>query len=52
MDGKLYISPIMDCYNREILSLEMMRDNMKKELCIDTFINAIKRYDIHGGILH
>ena len=51
MDGKLYISPIMDCYNGEILSLEM-RDNMKKELCIDTFINAIKRYDIHGGILH
>ena len=51
MDGKLYISPIMNCYNGEILSLEM-RDNMKKELCIDTFINAIKRYDIHGGILH
>ena len=35
-DGKLYISPILDCYNGEILSL-IMRDNMKKELCIDTF---------------
>ncbi len=35
----------------KLLSLEM-RDNMKKELCNDTFINAIKRYDIHGGILH
>ena len=34
-DGKLYISPIMDCYNGEILTVEM-RDNMKKELCIDT----------------
>lgn len=50
-DGKLYISPIMDCYNGEILSLEM-RDNMKKELCIDTFNNTIKRYNIRGGILH
>ena len=28
-DGKLYISPILDCYNGEILSLEM-RNNMKK----------------------
>ena len=34
-DGKLYISPIMDCYNGEILTVEM-RDNMKKELCMDT----------------
>ena len=51
MYGRLYISPIMDCYNGEILSLEM-RDKMKKELCIDTFINTIKRYDVHGGILH
>lgn len=50
-DGKLYISPIMDCYNGEILSLEM-RDNMKKELCIDTFINTAKRYNIRGAILH
>ena len=51
IDGKLYVSPIMDCYNGEILSLEM-RDNMKKELCTDTFTNAIKRYNIRGGILH
>lgn len=51
MDRKLYILPIMDCYNGEILSIEM-RDNMKKELCIDTYINAIKYYDIHSGILH
>ena len=29
LDGKLYISPIMDCYNGEILSL-VMRNNMKK----------------------
>jgi len=34
-DGKLYISPIVDCFSGEIGALEM-RDNMKKELCIDT----------------
>ena len=31
MDGKLYISPVMDCFNGEILSL-VMRDNKKIEL--------------------
>ena len=29
-DGKLYVSPILDCFNGEIIALEM-RDNMKKE---------------------
>lgn len=33
--GKLYILPILDCFNGEIVSLQM-RSNMKKELCIDT----------------
>jgi len=51
LDGKLYISPIMDCFNGEILSLEM-RENMKKELCIDTFKNLKKRYPIAGAIFH
>ena len=50
-DGKLYISPIMDCYNGEILSL-CLRNNMKKELCIDTVNAAILRYRIKGAILH
>ena len=31
LNGKLYVSPIMDCFNGEIIALEM-RDNMKKEL--------------------
>jgi len=50
-DGRLYISPILDCYNGEILSL-IMRDNMKKELCIDTVAVVSKRYDLEGAILH
>ncbi len=50
-DGKLYISPIMDGFNGEIVSLQM-RDNMKKELCIDTFRALAKRYPVNGAILH
>lgn len=50
-DGKLYISPILDCFNGEILSLKM-RSNMKKELCIDT-VRAIRRMGcLKGAILH
>ena len=50
-DGKLYISPILDCFNGEILSL-ITRENMKKELCIDTLKAAAMRYPIKGAILH
>lgn len=35
VDEKLYVSPVLDCFSGEVLALEM-RDNMKKELCIDT----------------
>lgn len=34
---------MLDCYNGEI-----MRDNMKKELCIDTFCAATKQYNLHS----
>ncbi len=50
-DGKLYISPIMDCCGGEILALQM-RDNMRKELCIDTFRSVTRRYRLKGAILH
>ncbi len=29
-----------------------MRNNMKRELCIDPFTNAKKRYNLSGAILH
>lgn len=51
IDGKLYISPIIDCFNGETLSL-IMRDNMKKELYIDTLKAARIRYPISGVTLH
>jgi transposase InsO family protein len=51
-DGKLYVSPILDCYNGEIVALEM-RDNMKKELCIDTIKQLREKYGrLEGTILH
>lgn len=50
-NGKLYISPIMDCFNGEILSL-CMDNNMRKELCINTLKAAAGRFPIRGAILH
>ena len=51
-DGKLYVSPILDCFNGEVVALEM-RDNMKKELCIDT-VRQLKRIypNLNNVILH
>ena len=51
-DGKLYVSPLLDCYNGEIISL-VMDTNMKKELCIKTITEAYKNFDIKSGaIIH
>ena len=53
LDGKLYVSAIMDCFSGEIVALEI-RDNMKKELCIAT-LRQLKKFcggDLSGTILH
>lgn len=51
-DGKLYVSPLLDCYNGEIISL-VMDTNMKKELCIKTITEAYKNHNIKSGaIIH
>ena len=51
-DGKLYVSPVLDCFNGEILALKM-QDNMKKELCIDTVKQLKQQYpNLRGVILH
>ena len=50
-DGKLYISPIMDCFNGETLSL-CMDNNMCSELCVNTLKAAAGRFPIRGAILH
>ena len=42
----------MDCYNGEILTVEMS-DNMKKELCIDTVYQLKQKYgNLQGVVLH
>ncbi|MBO4319736.1 MAG: IS3 family transposase [Treponema sp.] len=51
-DGKLYVSPLLDCYNGEIISL-VMDTNMKKELCMKTITEAYRKFDIKSGaIIH
>ena len=51
-DGKLYVSPIMDCFNGEIVALEM-RDNRKTELCIDTVRQLERIYpNLKGAVFH
>lgn len=51
-DGKLYISAALDCFNGEIAALEI-RDNMRKELCVDTLKQLKQRYgNLKGAILH
>ena len=51
-DGKLYVSAILDCFNGEIVSVEM-RDNMKKELCIDTIKQLRQKCgNLKGVLLH
>ncbi len=49
-DGKLYVSPILDCCTGEILSLEM-RDNMKKDLCMDTVKTLCRQYRLADNVI-
>ena len=53
VDGKLYLSAVLDCYNGEILSISM-DDNMRKELCIRTVEELKRRYGkrLNGAIFH
>jgi len=50
-EGKLYISPILDCFDGQIVGLAMA-NNMKKELCIAAFEQASQRYNAYGMIFH
>ena len=50
-DGKLYISPVLDCFDGQIVGLTM-GDNMKKELCIDAFEQACRLHNAYGMIYH
>ena len=43
IDGKLYASAVLNCFNGKILALAM-DDNMKKELCVKTIEQMKERY--------
>lgn len=51
-DGKLYVSPVMECSTGEIVAMEI-RDNMKKELCI-SMVEQMRKSGVIGAnaILH
>ncbi len=50
-DGKLYVAPILDCFNGEIVGLAM-DDNMQAQLCTRAFERACKSCSSRGMILH
>ena len=50
-EGKLYICPILDCYDGLIVGLTM-EDNMRKELCIDAFNQACYRHSAYDMTFH
>lgn len=50
-EGKLYVSPVLDCFNGQIVGLSM-DDNMKKELCINAFKQACASQNAYGMLLH
>ena len=50
-EGKLYIAPVLDCFDGQIVGLAM-NDNMRKELCIKAFEQACMRHNAVGMIFH
>jgi len=50
-NGKLYVAPILDCFDGQIVGLAI-DDNMRAELCIRAFENACKHCGAQGMILH
>ena len=50
-DGKLYVAPVLDCFDGAIVGLSM-DDNMRKELCIDAFEQSCKRHGAYGMTFH
>ena len=50
-DGKVYESAVFDCFDNLCLGLSLA-DNMRKELCMETFEQAARRYDLSGALAH
>ncbi|MFH0894107.1 MAG: IS3 family transposase [Bacteroidota bacterium] len=50
-EGKLYLAPILDCYDGTIRGFKM-DDNMRADLCVDAFQKACRDDNAQGMILH
>jgi transposase InsO family protein len=50
-DGTLYVAPVFDCFDGAVVGLAM-GENMRKELCIEAFEQACRRYKAYGMIFH
>ena len=50
-DAKLYLSPVLDCYDGSIVAYSM-DTNMRAELCVESFEQACHKTDARGMILH
>ena len=50
-DGKLYVAPILDCFNGEIVGLSMA-DNMRSDLCVKALEAACQYTGAHSMIVH
>lgn len=52
-DGKLYVSPVLDCFDGSVVALQM-DDNMKKELCVNTVEQLWRQYKkkLKGAVFH
>ena len=46
-EGKLYVSPVLDCFDGQIVGT-----NMQKELCINAFKQACMSQNAYGMIFH
>ena len=50
-DGKLYVAPVLDCFDGAIVGLAM-DDNMRKQLCVNAFEQACRRQSAFGMMFH
>lgn len=50
-DAKLYLSPVLDCYDGSIVGYTM-DTNMRAELCAEAFELSCRRAKAHGVLLH
>ena len=49
-DGKVYLAPVLDCYDGMIVAFSMA-DHMRASLCVDAFEQACRKERCRGMLL-